>query len=169
VGQGSAATLSQIEIMAELTSLTDGQKTALVKKARLYARATAYSYEDLIQETYIRVLAGDRNWRRGLTPVPFLTGVMRSVAWDWKRKDDPLSEDKEIGDEGAEARGVMARLDIQAVISLFDDDPIAKRMVVEMMDGAKGEELQVASGLNQTEYETKRKKIRRRLERWEGQ
>jgi DNA-directed RNA polymerase specialized sigma24 family protein len=166
VDQGPAATLSQSEILAELKSLTNGQKTALVKKARLYAQATAYGYEDLIQETYSRLLAGDRKWRRDLSAVPLLSGVMRSVAWDWKRKDGPLSEDLEIGDDGAEARGMLARLDVQAVLSLFDDDPVAKRMVVEMMYGAKGDELQAACGLSQTDYESKRKKIRRRLEKW---
>jgi hypothetical protein len=37
-------------------------------------------------------------------------------------------------------------------------------MVAAMMDGARGEELQAISGLGKVAYESKRTKIRRRVE-----
>jgi hypothetical protein len=52
------------------------------------------------------------------------------------------------------------------IIALFDDDAVAKKMVLGMMDGARGEELQAISGLGKTEYESKRTKIRRRIEKF---
>lgn len=58
-----------------------------------------------------------------------------------------------------------AGLDAQKIIAIFDDDPIAQKIVIAMMKGSRGEELREISGLTQTEYENKRTKIRRRLEK----
>ncbi len=165
----SAPVMSPSEIAALVKALTHGQKTALVKVARLYARKTAYEYEDLLQEAFSRVLAGDRSWRRDLPAVTFFSGVMRSIAWEWRRNDASLVQELELSDEGAEARGVIARLDVQRVLSLFDDDPVAKKLVLQMMVGTKAEELQAAFGLSSTEYESKRKKIRRRIEKLQSE
>lgn len=161
---------SQNEVLASLKSLTHGQKTALMKIARLYAKATLYDHQDLMQEAFKRVLSGERKWPTDLPTVPFFRGVIRSVAYRWskekrKRKDDLPIENEELGDEGAQARGVIAKLDVERVLSLFDDDPKAKCIVVEMMNGAKGEGIMDLCGLSQTEYENKRKKIRRRIEK----
>jgi hypothetical protein len=49
---------------------------------------------------------------------------------------------------------------------LFDDDPIAQKILKGMADGARGKDLQQASGLSPTEYESKRKKIRRRIQKF---
>ena len=164
-GEESAPAMSQSEIAALVGALTHGQKTALVKVARLYARKTAYEYEDLLQEAFSRVLAGDRSWRRDLPAVIFFSGVMRSIAWEWRRNDGSLVNEFELSDEGAEARGVIARLDVQRVLSLFDDDPVAKKLVAQMMVGRKADELQAAFGLTSTGYESKRRKICRRIEK----
>ena len=49
--------LSVSEVEHAVASLSDGERTALTKIARLYARKTPYDKEDLIQETFARVLA----------------------------------------------------------------------------------------------------------------
>jgi hypothetical protein len=67
--------------------------------------------------------------------------------------------------EGTEARAIRAKLDVKRIMTYFDDDPIAQKMLMGMADGARGEDLQQASGLSPTEYESKRKKIRRRIEK----
>ena len=51
------------------------------------------------------------------------------------------------------------------MLALFDDDPIAQKIFVAMLEGAKGEELRELSGLAPKDYETKRTKMRRRLEK----
>ncbi len=89
----------QSEIFALVKSLTPGQKTALVKVARFYAQRTVYEYEDLLHEAYSRVLAGERSWRRDLPVVTFLSGVMRSIAWEWKRNDGSAVQEFELSDE----------------------------------------------------------------------
>ena len=68
--------------------------------------------------------------------------------------------------EGAEERGIMARIDVIADHDrIFEDDPIAQKMLIGMADRTRGEDLEQASGLSPTEYESKRKKIRRRIEK----
>ncbi len=164
--ENSAAALSAAEVARALEGLTAGEKTRLARIAKLYARTTSYGHEDLIHEAYVRILDRRREWPRGVTAVPFFAGVMRSIAWEWKA--DAQSELLDLGDQGAQERGTAAKIDLVKIAALFEDDPAAQKMVAAMMDGARGEELQEACGLNQTDYESKRKKIRRRIEKLFG-
>src|SRR5215467_9338657 len=99
----SADRLSAEEIIREIKALRDGEKIAIVKIARLYARRTRYEYEDLMQEAYTRVLDGRRAWTRGAPAVQFFGGVIRSLAWEWK--NEFVNEEVDIDDESAQERG----------------------------------------------------------------
>src|SRR5215468_2588466 len=159
----SAETYSPTEVSQAIRYLSTEQKTLLVKIAKAYVWKTSCGYEDLIQEALARVLEGKRAWPRDLPIVVFLRGVMRSIASDWppERYDDAVRVD-EIGYVNHSA---AARIDAQKMLALFDDDPIAQKIFVAMLEGAKGEELRALSGLAQKDYETKRTKMRRRLEK----
>jgi hypothetical protein len=88
---------------------------------------------------------------------------MRSIAWEWR--SEPRGDPTDVADpQSGEARAI-ASLDVIKVIALFDDDPVAQKVVIGMMEGARGQELQDLSGLGKTEYESKRTKIRRRVEK----
>jgi hypothetical protein len=115
--------LAAAEITNVIKTLRDGEKTTIVKIARLFARKTSYGHEDLLQEAYCRVLDGRRGWARGVPAVPFFHGVMRSIAWEWKMEF--TGEEIDIGDEGAVERGTLAKIDVMKILALFDDDPIA--------------------------------------------
>src|SRR2546423_12456127 len=91
----AADLLATAEITNVINTLRDGEKTAIVKIARLYARKTSYGHEDLLQEAYCRVLDGRRGWLRGVPAVLFFHGVMRSIAWEWKMEF--TSEEIDIG------------------------------------------------------------------------
>jgi DNA-directed RNA polymerase specialized sigma24 family protein len=153
---------------AAIRSLTAADQVALMTIARLYARKTPYDYEDLLQEAFARVLSGRRAWPHDLAAVPFLWGVMRSIAREWKKKvPDTLPEG---ADPGGEERLANASLDVAKILALFDDDPVAQVIVRGMMEGAHGLELQDLSGLDKTDYESKRTKIRRGIEKlWDVQ
>jgi hypothetical protein len=174
--------LSEAEVRKEINSLTAGERTKLIKIARHYGkgRISFEEPDDLVQEAICRVLAGKREWPRDLEKLRFLAGVIKSIAGDRKRAQAleqtvPLDEERQVGEarrglmdyEGTEARRIRAKLDVKRIMSLFDDDPIAQKIVMGMVDGARGEELEQASGLSPTEYESKRKKIRRRIEKFE--
>ena len=158
-----AATLSQAEAVKALRALTAGDKTALMKIARIYAQKTPYGHEDLFQEALCRVLSGARMWPRHLTALAFLVGVLRSIAWEWK--SEPAGEMPEAFDPAAGEGRANALIDAGKIIAIFADDPVAQKIVVGMMEGARGRELQELSGLNKTDYESKRTKIRRRIEK----
>src|SRR5262249_21363814 len=142
---------SQPELVAAIAQLTAGEKIAIMKIARLYARGTPFDHEDLIHEAFARVLEGRRTWPPHLSAVKFFGGVLRSIAGEWRR--DRHGEVPTV--EPATHPGAPdAALDAQRVVALFDDDPVAKRIVLAMMEGARGEELQAVSGLNGTEYQS---------------
>jgi hypothetical protein len=171
--------LSEAEVRKEINSLTAGEQTKLIKIASHYAWKGRISFEeplDLVQEAICRVLAGKRKWPRDLEKLRFLAGVIKSIAGDRKRtlrQTVLLDEEREVGEarrglmdyEGTEVRGILAKLDLKQIMSLFDDDPIAQEMLMGMADGTRGEDLARAIGLSPTEYESKRKKIRRRIEK----
>ena len=159
----AAAALSPAEAGAAIRSLGAADKIALMKIARLYARKTPYDHEDLLQEALCRVLSGARAWPRTLAALPFLWGVVRSIAWEWRSETFDATPDG--ADPSGEERRAIAGLDIAKIIALFDDDPAAQKIVRGMMEGARGQELQELSGLAKTDYESKRTKIRRRIEK----
>ena len=159
----AAAILSPAEAGAAIRALAAADKIALMKIARLYARKTPYDHEDLLQEAMCRVLSGARAWPRDLAALPFLWGVVRSIAWEWRNETPDAMPDG--ADPAGEERRAIAGLDVAKIIALFDDDPAAQSIVRGMMEGARGAELQELSGLDKTDYESKRTKIRRRIEK----
>jgi RNA polymerase sigma-70 factor (ECF subfamily) len=160
--QPEAYTLDEIHKIFQL--ITVAQRTALVKIARVYAHATIYpGYEDLLNEAYARVLGGTRVWPRSVGTVPFLRNVMRSIASDWRDKGQ--SADVDVDSIPIENHSAEARVDMERIIAIFNDDPIAQRIILAMLEGLRGEELRETSGLTETEYQSKRRKIRRWLEK----
>jgi DNA-directed RNA polymerase specialized sigma24 family protein len=172
--------LSEAEIRCEISSLTAGGRTRLIRIANYYGRISFEEPDELVHEAICRVLEGKRAWPRDLEKLGFLAGVIKSIAGDRRRAQErtiPLDEESEVREarrglmdyEGTEARKIRAKLDekriMMRIMTLFDDDPIAQQVVIGMVDGARGEELERASGLSPTEYESKRKKIRRRIEK----
>jgi len=156
---------SQAEALEAVRSLSAADTTALLKISRAYARTrrTRYDYQDLFHEAITRILEGKRNWPVGLPFVPFVSGVMRAIAWDWRTEIYEAAFDEEGG--ASEEGSVIAQIDTRKFLALFDDDPIARQIVIGIMDGARGEELWESSGLSKTDYESKRRKIRRRVEK----
>jgi hypothetical protein len=158
------APLSEAELRNEINRLTAGERTKLIKIARHYARVGInFEPHDLVQEAICRVLDGRRVWPRDLPAIRFLAGVIKSIASEWKT--DFVNKEIEAGDEGAEVRGTLAMIDVKRIIAFFDEDPIAQKLLIGMADGTRGEDLERASGLSPTQYESKRKKIRRRIEK----
>jgi hypothetical protein len=102
---------------------------------------------------------GRRKWPRGLPATTFFWGVIRSIGSEWKRKDDDPPDDID------EERRLLDRDHVMKIIKTFDDDPIAQKILVARMEGARGEELLKLSGLSRKDYETKLTKMRRRIER----
>lgn len=157
----------------------DGRR--LSRAADVLAIGTSMSGEDLMQEAIMRVLDGSRPWPEGLPLLPFLRGVMRSIA-DGDRdkaKVSPVRRPASIyGSEGTlvidrptdapsqeeqyaeEEEWSRVR---QGIEELFVDDFAAQILLEGIMDGIEGEELRALTELDPTAYASKRKLISRRL------
>jgi DNA-directed RNA polymerase specialized sigma24 family protein len=167
-GNGSATDeyYSLKEIHKIFQSITAAQKTRVVKAARVYAHKTIYGrhgHEDLLQEAVTRVLEDRRKWPRSVEVVTFLAGVMRSIASDWQDEDRGEYDDGKGFTNHPEGAG----LDIEKIIAMFGDDPIAQKIIILEAQGFRGEELREKLGLAETEYENKRRKVLRRREKIE--
>jgi RNA polymerase sigma-70 factor (ECF subfamily) len=53
----------------------------------------------------------------------------------------------------------------QTILELFADDSIAQRMLEGIMEGIAGEELRSLTQLSQTQFDSKRRLIRRRIDK----
>ena len=130
---------------------------------------SALNPDEFVHEAICRVLERKRVWPRGVEKLRFLAGVIKSIAADrmraLNRERAALKEKEKIdGDKGAEEWD--DEIDLERIMVLFDDDPIAQKILKGMADGARGKALQQLSGLSLTEYESKRRRIRRRIERF---
>ena len=144
--------LSEAEVRNEINSLTAGERTKLIKIARHYGkgRISFEEPDDLVQEAICRVLAGKRKWPRDLEKLKFLAGVIKSIAGDRKREQALkrtvlLDEEREVGVDYEVGIGVTR--DVKRIMSLFDDDPIAQKLLMGMADGTRGEDLARAIGV----------------------
>jgi hypothetical protein len=161
----STSALSRSEVIEAIQALTSAEKIALMKVARLHARKTPFGHDDLLQEAICRLLSGDRVFPRGSSPVALLVGVIRSIAWQWRY--EPVETPVDVPDPRCGEALAIASIDAAKIVAFFADDPIAQKLVIGMMDGTRGEELQRLSGLDKVEYASKRRKIRRRIESFE--
>ena len=146
-------------------------------------RDAAFGADDLLQEAFQRALDGTRQCARTLDIVHFLAGVMRSIASDWRkaRKRRPemslvteagslqdvvlqVRDSAPVADEVLAVNEEAARLKA-AVLALFIDDGLAQRLLEGIMDGFAGAQLRSLFGLSETEFASKRRLIRRRIDK----
>jgi hypothetical protein len=157
-----AALLSRAEISNALNSVTNAEQTALMKIARHYANVSIhFDAEKLVQEALRQVLNGRRAWPKSVPATVFLAGVIGSIAREWMSRSDSPYQEPDTGENKPAERGTLDKIDIMRIVALFDDS-ITQKIVRAMMDGTGLEQL---PGLNSTEYEINRKKIRRRVEK----
>jgi len=177
------ATPAEQAVALELVTETDLLRLKAI--ARLHARGLPpdVGWEDLLQETFARVLAGSRRQPPGVPTVAFLSGVMRSLrAAHWGRRmalADPASPaNREFRVAPADLavrplaasdptpdpeRALCALQEIAAIERLFADDPAILQIIEGLGEGLTAEEIRSASGLASIEYDTARRRMRRVL------
>ena len=149
--------------------------------ARLHARGLPpqFSWTDLLQESFARVLDGSRRQPEGLPMVPFLAGVMRSIKTEyWRRarreaRQLPkllaeLDIDEAHGGEPrtplpTPERSLMALDELAAIDRLFADDRQSLLVIAGLAEGRSPEEICQEHQLSKTDYDSTRKRIRRVL------
>ena len=174
----TAATMTQQELEQAIRSLSSADWVRLGKVSQVYSRP-AISACDLLQEALFRALDGRRHCPVDVDTAKFLAEAMRSIANEMGVKektrggaavsietlsdlaDSPHSEQLDVEErliEEDEAQGTRS-----SILALFDDDPTARDLVDGIMEEFTVEELMELTDLDRTAYDTKRRLIRRRL------
>lgn len=179
-------TRSRDEIEEAIDAFTPADWARLNLVAKAYARGRPIDWQDLIQEAHLRALDGQRKCPEHVDVVKFLCESMRSIANAEAQRvehrmahvpvthtGDPNDQTLHLADEAGdretqkldeekleEHASVCAR-----IIALFDEDPAARLILKEIMEGSAGEELRKLTGLDKTAYESKRKFMRRTIDR----
>jgi DNA-directed RNA polymerase specialized sigma24 family protein len=174
--------LSREEIEQTIRTLPDAGMVRLRKAAAAFCRGTTLDPSDLLQEAFARALRGERNCPADVDVVRFLAETMHSIASDEMKKrvrhrelqtvplfaDDGLAHDPpdpKANAEDALAGEQEAGRIKRVIVDLFADDLIAQVMVEGMMEGMEGEELREVAGLTKVAFASKRRLIRRRIDK----
>lgn len=163
------------EVREQLSNLTDAELTKLQKIAQSYIFDYNLNTEDLLFITFEKVYDGSRNWPKNLKVLKFFQNTMQSVLDNELKKVKEellLNSPNEDGEEpinsipdnsaGIENK-IITEQEIDNIFSLFNDDKIAKELIEGRMENLNKKELLELLNLTDVEYESKLKKIRRRI------
>lgn len=182
---GTTNTRSENELRQAIDGFSDVQWLRLRRVARAVSRGGRLTPDDLIQEAIIRSLTPKTAHEGRRCPidvdvVKFLAEAIRSVAdGEWEkaqiREAVPLMAPGEVlpgqVDPPDESDGPAALLERReeynlrrtALLSLFDDDTVARDLLEGEIEGMSKRELLEMTGLDETAYDTKRRLMRRRI------
>lgn len=145
-------------------------------------------WADLLQEAVTRVMEGTRKWPRELPIIDFMAGVMKSLANEyWKQRKrtaeagivleaetSPIGEPDFAGAIDAAPSGnpgpdreLEAKCELEAIEALFIGDEDALAIVMAKAEGYTPQKIQNDFGITATRYDSKLRKIRRKLNEYD--
>lgn len=178
----ASATFSVVEISDAISLLSESDWLRLGKISKRFSFGRI-DPDDLLQEAFASVLEGRRRCPRDIDIVRFLAGAMRSLASSQFKSlshspelhiISTLTDDENSGiDLPTEipnaAQTLISEQEMaaihSAIMSLFSDDEIAKLIIEGDMEGMDASELYELTGLDKIAYASKRRLIRRRIDK----
>ena len=168
------------EIRAAIEAFTDVDWLRVRRAAEYWARRQGADADDVMNDALERALDGSRQCPGHISIFAFLSGAMRSISGDERKARtrraeihlvaedgslviDPI-DDRPNAAEAAQSREEAERIK-KAVLDLFADDHAAQTIVEGDMDGIEGEELRDLTGLDAKAFASKRRFVRRRIDR----
>lgn len=179
-------TLSNEEMRQAIVALSDVELLKLERAAVWMASRRSISADDLLQEAICRAIEGVRRCPKTVRMTAFLVNVMRSILSAHRKaaSTDPVelaasvsalseAEDEidpfdEIEDRGrSPEQHLLAEGEVNqmkaALHSLFADDTEAELVLLNIFAGLTAEEIRKDLQLDETQYATIRRKMRRRI------
>jgi RNA polymerase sigma-70 factor (ECF subfamily) len=173
---------SREDIEETICALPDSGWVRLRRIAAACCPGRPQDAEDLLQEAFARALVGSRKCPVDVDVVAFLAETMHGIASDAAKSRARHPERRAIAlvtegglavdppdsrlnaEQALESDGEVKRI-TQEVLACFEDDPVAQMMVEGVIEGMEGEELRSLVDLTLIAFASKRRLIRRRLER----
>lgn len=176
---------SEEETRQTLSALSDADWLRLGKISRRFSFGRI-DPDDLLQRTFVAILSGERKWPRDISLMCFMVGAIKSLASSQFKslnnspelhlvgaaEDDPEEEilettmpDPAPNSEQSLISEQETKAICQAVLQLFEDDEIAQVIIEGHMDEMSAADLRELTGLDQTAYNSKKRLIRRRIDR----
>jgi RNA polymerase sigma-70 factor (ECF subfamily) len=177
--QGSGSPRSRDEIEAAIGAFTPADWARLKLVANRYAVA-GIDPMDLAQEAIVRALTDGRHCPAEIDVVRFLAEAIRSVAHGEMEKV-VRRELVPLAAPGEPVRGALDPPDpkgtaeqmlvwrqteaemLQALLALFEDDAVARDIIDGEVAGMSADEIKAITGLTGQDYDSKRRLIRRRI------
>jgi DNA-directed RNA polymerase specialized sigma24 family protein len=168
------------EMHDSIEGLSDADFARLESASRSFSRLCGIEAKDLLQEAYRRALDGSRTCGRDTEVVPFLCGVMRSLASQEveARQDghrpvaimkngEPVPPDvaadivspEQAAISAIDDRGALAKIE-----ALVADDEQLQLLIEGIDDNMRGAELQELLGTDQKGLAALRRRFRRLLQ-----
>jgi RNA polymerase sigma-70 factor (ECF subfamily) len=149
--------------------------------AKLYARGLPphVGWDDLLQEAFTRVIVGSRRVPEGVTMVAFIAGIIRSLRsahWRRAQRESGAGPAVQIDDDTDSRCGVdladptpdpqralSARQELKEIERLFADDRTALQIIAGLGKGLSAEQIRAVLKISKTDYDSARKRMRRKL------
>lgn len=175
--------LSKAEREALLGAMSPGDWARAESLARVAAYGLTYmTAADLLHETLIDLLSGDRTWKRGVHPLVTLKVAMHSVASNAQKKVDKAPVDQfamvSSGEEDApegqrapvtavEPLGPLDTLEGRQQLALIEQlvkgDAEAELVLTAWAMGYSGAEARLETGLDAKQFDAARQRLLRKL------
>lgn len=172
--------LSRQKLEEAIGAFSNADWMRLGSAAQLYA-VYPVEPEDMVQEALCRAIAGTRNCPKDVSVVRFLAEAIRSIAHDELQKVEHQRNEVSVHDETIENPDAIIPLEPgltaeeriisneqsrgteNQLLELFEGDEKAQLIVMGMLDETEGAELKEITGLDQTGFNSKRRYVRRKL------
>ena len=175
--------LSKAEREALLGAMSPGDWARAESLARVAAYGlTDMTAADLLHETLIDLLSGDRTWKRGVHPLVTLKVAMHSVASNTQKKVDnapidrfaTVSTSEEDAPEGQRApvtavdtldplKTLQGRQQLALIEQLVMGDAQAELVLTAWAMGYSGAEARLETGLDAKQFDAARQRLLRKL------
>lgn len=165
------ATLRQARLAIEELSDSDYVKLMLIARgfARIRLRGNYLEPDDLLHDAILKTLEGRRRWNRQVTIVQHLDRVMESDSGHEAERRrtrgfDPLPEkEAESARQESPENRVLILDELREALADFADDRMAVDLLHLKAWGYSASEIQRELGIDDRQYDTTTKRIRRRI------
>jgi hypothetical protein len=183
----TSASAKAVRSVAEVADLIRGlsdAETLIFKKGSVHLSfGGARGPKELRHEAVRRAISGSRKCPHDLPILPFLYGVMKSIASADRKAIARNPELSLVPKDNCPATGIFEGVDPRSspedqilmdeemaevkrrILALFEDDAVAQALAEGMMGELEGQELRELTGLGTKDFASKRRFVRRRIDK----